>query len=109
MRIEKLFLVVVLGLILGACAMGKDALSKMSPGERTFAEKVDQVQRGMTKEQVVAILGPEYRERNWMLIWEPTGSGANQVRVYFIKGTVHNVRWTKLGDGAFVYEPLNDR
>lgn len=109
MRLEQLFLAVVLGLLVGACATGKDALSKMSPEERAFAEKVDQVQRGMAKEQVVAILGREYRERNWMLIWEPTGSSANQVRVYFIKGTVHNVRWTKVGSGAFVYESLNDR
>src|SRR5688572_6976342 len=99
MRIEKLFLAVVLGFLLGACAMGKNALNKMSPEERAFAEKVHQVQRGMTKEQVVAILGPEYRERNWMLIWEPTGSSANQVRVQFTSGAVHDVQWIKVGSG----------
>ena len=37
----------LLGLILCGCAVGKDALNKMSAEERAFAEKVHQAQRGI--------------------------------------------------------------
>jgi hypothetical protein len=97
----------IITLLFSGCATGSHALVKMSPEEREFAAKLDKVQKGMTENEVVELLGPDYYIKPWMRIWHPPGSGASQVRVYFWNSKVIDVRWMKLG--SFVYEPLKEK
>jgi hypothetical protein len=106
MKLRFLLFTCIFALLVG-CAMGKNALNKMTPEERTFAEKLHQIERGISKEEVITILGENYRTRGRSLIWHPTGDGANQARVHFMDGKVYDIQWMKIG--SFAYEPLDDR
>ncbi len=103
----RLFLLfMTIGFLYG-CASGAQAVAKMTDNEKEFAAKLDQIEKGMTEEQVAQILGPNYGRGLGICTWSLPNSGMNQVRVYFWDDKVYNVRWMKMG--AFTYSPLQNK
>jgi hypothetical protein len=84
---------------------GLAAIAKMNHEELILLKKVNTIQRGMSYEQVVTILGKPDREAVGIRpTWRVQGNPVNHIAVYFKANGVFNVRWISMG--RFVYEPL---
>jgi len=86
--LTRVAIVATLALILGGCVGSLDV------EERMFAiDRVPQLQRGMTKDQIIAVLGqPHYMFKQdrpqtpelWTYVSEPSGPPSRQIlRVFF--------------------------
>ena len=82
---------------------GGKALERLAADEQSYWAKYDQLQAGMTYDQVVEIMGePDRDALGLRATWRVNGSGLNQIAVYFQAGKLRKVRWLHLG--RFVME-----
>ncbi|HAH21353.1 MAG: hypothetical protein A2Y00_01870 [Omnitrophica WOR_2 bacterium GWF2_43_52] len=104
------FLSLAIMLTSGCVTMGKDALTVMKPEEKNYLETtLSKIYLGMTEEEVIDILGPKYYRQPFMMMWYPeVSNGKGQIRVYFWKSKVSEVKWIKIGSGGFAISLFND-
>jgi len=99
-------------LVLTACITvrtGQDAWQAMNQQEKQYIEtKLSKVKIGMTEQEVIDILGPNYYMKPMVLLWYPEFGSKSQVRAYFFKGKVFQVRWLIARDGFICYEIKHD-
>ena len=86
---------------------GQHAIDRMSPDERAFLAKLRSLRRGMSFEQVVAVLGEPDDEGPLRLRprWNVGGNPLSGVAIYLYPGGAHHFTWISIG--RFTYqEPL---
>src|SRR5215813_1610734 len=83
---------------------GPAAVAVMDPAERSIFAKTEQLRRGMSKEQVVAILGQPDEEGALGLRpkWCIGSCALNGLAVYFLPTGAEKVLWISVG--RFAYE-----
>jgi hypothetical protein len=99
--------VIVLGTVFAVRTFvnsGPAAVAVMDPAERTILIKTEQLRRGMSKEQVITILGPPDEEGALGLRpkWCVGNCALNGIAVYFLPSGAQKVLWISVG--RFVYE-----
>lgn len=85
---------------------GPAAVAVMDPPERAFLAKTEQLRRGMSREQVIAILGPPDEEGALGLRpkWCVGSCALNGLKVYFLSNGAERVVWISVG--RFVYDRM---
>jgi hypothetical protein len=82
---------------------GTEAIARLTEDDRPYLLKYDQLQRGMSYDHVVAILGePDRDALGGRATWKVNQSSLSQISVYFAEGKVRKARWLHLG--RFVME-----
>jgi|SRR3989339_1087091 len=77
---------------------GSKALPRITAEEQPYLIKYNQLQRGMTHDQVRAILGESDRnELGLRPTWRVNDSSINQIAVYFQGDRLRKVRWLHIG------------
>lgn len=108
-----LLLVVGAALVVGVGAwrtltvVGEAAVASMDSAERSLLQRIGRLDRGMTREEVEAVLGPPDhwtqlgadQRGNWLNV---PGAPLARVTVHLDSGAASRVRWLKLG--YFTYE-----
>jgi len=107
----KIILIVILLLIVGGGVVGyltyrnsgEGAIAKMSESEKEVLDKVVTIEKGMTFEEVVAILGePTNLSDSVTPLWTVNNEPQNRLTVLFGHSGVTSVQWAKAG--SFYYE-----
>ncbi len=111
---HKLCIFILVAVLFGCgsgCFREITSLDDLNKEEQKYAEDVlSNIKQGMSAQEVeryLAGLGVRFEKQLMVYSWYPALYGKfNQVRVYFYNEKVINVRWMKMGNAAFVYEPL---
>jgi hypothetical protein len=83
---------------------GQDAIDRMSPAERAYLARLQSLRRGMTFEQVAAVLGAPDDEGPLRLRprWNVDGNPLSAVAIYLYPGGADHFTW--LAVGRFTYQ-----
>ena len=78
---------------------GQDAVDRMSGEERALLAKLKSLRRGMSFDQVAAIMGPpdDTGPLGMRPKWLVGGSQLNAVVVYILPGGAHRFTWISIG------------
>jgi hypothetical protein len=80
---------------------GPDAVAQMDPSELVLLAKIEQIKPGMSRQDVVRVLGEPDEDKIFRLEWLVNRNPLNGVAIDFYPG-VRRVRWASLG--RFLYE-----
>lgn len=83
---------------------GPAAIAEMNVDERVFLAKLENLRKGMSRAEVVSVLGEpdELGPLGMRPKWQMGGNPLNAVVVYFLPDGAHRVLWLSLG--RFNYE-----
>ncbi|MCK7592311.1 hypothetical protein [Pseudomarimonas salicorniae] len=115
--IRNLFLVVAAALALVATVGawrtftvdGDEAVAQMDAPERDYLKRLGRLDRGMSREEVEAVLGPASswtglgadEEGAWL---EVPGAPLARITVYIDHGAASRVRWMKMGHFTYRFD-----
>jgi len=83
---------------------GQDAIDRMSPDERAYLEKLRTLRRGMSFDEIVAVLGRPNDDGPLQMRprWSVGGNPLNAVAVYIHPDGAHHFTW--ISAGRFTYQ-----
>ena len=81
---------------------GQVAVARMEPSELAMLARVENLQRGMSRAEVVAVLGEPDEDKFLRMIWFVNGNPFNGIAVDFRLDGARRVMWISLG--RFFYE-----
>ena len=81
---------------------GQAAVARMEPSELAMLARVENLQRGMSRAEVTAVLGEPDEDKFLRMIWFVNGNPFNGIAIDFRPDGARRVMWISLG--RFFYE-----